>query len=308
MKLLSDWLNTLIVLGIILVIILWFKKQNLSSYYEGFVQDSRYIYKKDDQIYDDFYIEIYDRLFLPNVDVADQIDQIVEITQAGKRSVFLDVGSGTGHTVGHLQQKGHLAFGIDRSEAMVKHASDHYPECQFKCGDANLPLTYESGSFSHVLCLGFTLYEMTPVDKLAFFQNAHQWLHPGGYLVLHVVDPAKFDTIIPGGKPPILDNPQQYSKKRITDTIIDFIDYQYKGSYTFTPATSSALLRETFTDELTQNVRQHEKTLYLDPTDQIVAALGARGFVQKGLAKMQKDPHQYLYIFQRAHDLIGYKW
>ena len=40
-----------------------------------------------------------------------------------------------------------------------------------------------------------------------------------------LVDRDRFDPILPGGKPTAMSNPQRYSISRITDTMIDFIDF-----------------------------------------------------------------------------------
>ena len=58
-------------------------------------------------------------------------------------------------------------------------------------------------------------------------------MKPGGYLILHLVDREKFDPIVPGGRPPLLKNPQKYASSRISDTVIDFVDFKYRGKYDF---------------------------------------------------------------------------
>ena len=298
----KQWLLLLIVLGIILFLILLYKRQNLTPYYEGFSQDSRFTMKRDLDVYDDLYVEIYDRLMLPNKRCNFEADKIIAMTQPSKKhSVFLDVGSGTGHLAGQLQKQGYSVFGIDKSPAMVAKSEKSFPDVQVKCGDAtNEPMLYERGTFTHILCMGMTIYQFS--NKMDFFRNCYFWLMSGGYLVLNLVDLDKFDTIIPGGKPPVFKSPQQYAKKRITDTIIDFLDFEYKGSYDFSNTGNSIILKETFTDTLTKNVRQNEMTLHMEKMDQIMKMATYCGFIAQGQANMQEctgDEYQYICILER---------
>jgi hypothetical protein len=145
--------------------------------------------------------------------------------------------------------------------------------------------------------MGMTLYEFD--NKHDFFSNCYFWLKSGGYLVLHLVDRNKFDTIIPGGKPALLSNPQNYSEKRIKDTIIDFIDFEYKAKYDMND--SKMTLKETFTDGLTKNVRQNEFSFYMEDTKQILSLAASVGFLVKGYATYNElgDDNQFIYILER---------
>jgi hypothetical protein len=145
--------------------------------------------------------------------------------------------------------------------------------------------------------MGLTIYEFD--NKREFFNNSYFWLKSGGYLVLHLVDKNKFDTIIPGGKPSLLSNPQSYTEKRIKDTIIDFIDFEYKATYDFN--NSQVTLKETFTDGLTKNIRQNEFRLYMDETKDILILAVNAGFLVKGYATYKElgDENQYIYILER---------
>ena len=138
------WFQTLVLLGIAMVLVLLYKRQNLSPFYEGFTQDAPFVSKYDQDIYDDFYVQIYDRLFLSDKMGVHIADKFIEMTQpAPNKSVFLDIGSGTGHVVSHLQKNGYTAYGVDKSMAMVKHSSDKFPDIHIKQGDAMEPMIFE---------------------------------------------------------------------------------------------------------------------------------------------------------------------
>lgn len=291
------WMNLMIILSIILIAIYFYKKQNLAPFYEGFSQDSRFVSKFQDDKYDDFYVKIYDSIMVPKKRVDYEISKIIEMTEPNKKSVFLDIGSGTGDLVSSLHSKGHKVFGIDKSKSMVDQSEKKYPDVQVKCGDVKETMIYESNTFTHILCMGLTIYEFD--NKRDFFSNCYFWLKSGGYLVLHLADRKKFDTIIPGGKPTLLSNPQSFSEKRIKDTIIDFIDFEYKSTYDIN--NTNVVLKETFTDGLTKNVRQNEFTLYMNETNDILKLAASVGFLMKGYATYKElgDENQYIYILER---------
>jgi SAM-dependent methyltransferase len=291
----------LIYVGILLALLIWYRNQNLAPYYEGFSQDAHFVYKEDADIYDNFYVEIYDRLMKPDILAPFFVDQIIKETIPNPSYAnFLDIGSGTGHLVNRLQSQGFRVYGIDKSETMVKKTEELFPEALIRCGDVQEPMLFEKGTFSHILCVGLTFYQFQ--DKVQFFKNCYYWLQPGGYLILHLVDRNRFDTIVPGGKPPLLDSPQQYAKSRITDTAINFIDFQYAASYRFSDKDKTATFKEVFTDDLTKNVRQNELVLYMDEPAATLQIAARCGFLVKGSANMKSaigDENQYLYTLER---------
>ena len=297
----DSWFSILLFLAIIMIIIIWFKRQDLSPYYEGFTQDSSYVFKYGKDTFDEFYAEIYNKLMEPEKTCKYQIEKIIEMTNPSKeKSCFLDIGSGTGEIAGQLTEKGYNVYAIDNSQAMTRYIEKKYPIIQTKCANVKNSMTYEKESFSHIICNGLTIYLFK--DKNTFFRNSFFWLKSGGYLILHLVDPKQFDTIVPGGKPKLLDNPQEYSEKRITDTVIDFIDFKYRGNYQFNKD-DKVIFKETFTDELTKNVRQQETEYYMNPIDDILKIASYNGFIphaQVNLSECCSDKHQYIVILERT--------
>lgn len=303
------WLQTLAFLALCMVLVLLYKRQNLAPYYEGFTQNSRFVLKQQADIYDEFYVDIYDRLMLPNQRCEYEVSKIIEMTQPSKKhSVFLDIGCGTGHGLRQLQSRGYTVYGLDQSPTMVNYAMERNPDVPVRCGDAMEPMIYERNSFTHIMCTGLTIYHFP--NKFDFLRNCYFWLLPGGYLVIHLVDRDRFDTIVPGGKPPLLQSPQKYAKQRITDTIIDFVDFEYKASYKFDETDTAGQRRvtflETFTDDLTKNVRQNETVFYMEDVQTILRMASMCGFLVQGKAVMKEcgDEFQYLYILERPQSLV----
>jgi len=290
-------LQILIILACIFILLSLYNHYYVTKL-EGFQQSTKYVLRENENIYDNFYTQIYDDLMLPQNSNEYTVSKVIEMTEPSKYySVFLDVGSGTGHTVESLREKGYQAYGIEQSKTMVGFSQTKFPEISVKCGNVKDPITYDRATFTHILCTELTLYEME--KKSTFFQNCYFWLQQNGYLILHLVDRNKFNTIIPSGKPALLDNPQKYTDRRITDTLIDFINFKYKSSYDFNKDNVRVLHKETFTDIKTNAVRENEKTLYMETIEETLLTASKYGFLVKGKMALENKEGEYLYILER---------
>jgi len=297
-------LKFLVILAIIFMLYKMFKSSQSSVSKEGFTQDVPFTYKKDDEIYDDFYCEIYDTIHLPKHRIGHELINVINVTQpSGFNSVFLDVGSGTGITVNELRKAGYTAYGIDKSEAMVKQSEKNFPNNDYQCADVTEPMTFEKFTFTHILCTYFTIYQFE--DKRMFLYNCNTWLQPHGFLILHLVHPEKFDTITPAAKAKLKVNPHNYESSRITDSIIEFNDFQYKANYDFKKIKDKTVsIVETFTDNATKNVRKNEQTLYMESISDILATAKYAGFAVYAKFNMKScidDKYQYIYILEKAN-------
>jgi SAM-dependent methyltransferase len=293
------WTHILCILAIIFVCVFVYNKYYAQSRVgEGFSQDSPYEVMRDSEVYDEFYVEIYDNIMKPEIRSDFEIETIVNSTFPSKKhSVFLDIGSGTGHLANKLHSQGYQVQTIDKSKAMVKYANEKYPKLNSIQGDTMDPMTFDRGVFTHILCLGMTIYEIP--DKLEFFRNCFYWLQMNGYMIIHLVDRQKFDAIVPAGKNYLLESPQRFASDRITDTIIDFESFKYNASYNFNGKTVG--FSEKIIDGKTNNVRQNERTLYMDEPNDIIYFAQYAGFIVHGAVKMTKvgDENQFIYILER---------
>ena len=84
---------------------------------EGFVQSDQFLFKTGPDVYDNFYVDIYDYLVYNNIKDQFEIGEIINATKPTETSIILDIGSGTGHHVNLLKEKGiNNVIGIDNSE------------------------------------------------------------------------------------------------------------------------------------------------------------------------------------------------
>lgn len=294
-------IKILIVLAIILACVVLARKSRTQYLgLEGFTQKEPFILKEGESIYDDFYCQIYDEIHKPEQRRDFELMTIVKSTQPSKKSIILDVGSGTGHLVNELRESGYNAYGIDKSDAMVSYSEKKFPKSDYRCETALEPMTFEKSTFSHIICSYFTIYEFQ--NRRTFFRNCFFWIQPGGYLILHLADMKKFDTITPIGKASLKENPQRFSKKRITDTVVDFPDYEYKSSFQVKENENLVILKETFKDKSSQNIRQNEHVLYMDSMETILSEAQENGFLLHSKTDMSScidDENQYIYILER---------
>jgi SAM-dependent methyltransferase len=277
----------LVVLALLALIMTLFRKKIT----EGFTQTERFVLKSDGESYDDFYAKVYDRIHLPADRVKPELEQILKLTGADDNSVFLDVGSGTGETLRHLADSGAQCVGIEKSAAMVAQSKEK-TDAPVKVADVLEPMAFERASFTHILCLYQTIYEIA--NKPAFFTNCRYWLRGGGYLVIHLVEKDRFNTVVPVGTPMLIDNPQKYASQRIVRTEVDFGNYEYVAKYDICDKCSTFV--ETFTDGPSRNIRQNERKLFMESEQDILAMAKKCGFSPVGKIVMENDEHQAFYI------------
>lgn len=257
------------------------------------------------EIYDDFYVDIYDQLVFNKNKVDFEIGKLVKLTDATEKSKFLDIGCGTGHHLSNLKANGFVSLvGIDLSPSMINKAKENYPDLNFINEDVLNGNIFPPESFTHITCFYFTIYYIQ--NKQKFFENCMKWLIPGGFLAVHLVNRDKFDPIIPAGNPFNVVSPQKYAKKRITTTTVKFDDnMEYKSNFnmkdTITYNAPNAFMIETFKNMKNGNVRKNEHKLYMNTQADILDIAKDLGFIIH--AKLDLMPcqyeSQYVYVLQK---------
>tara|TARA_B100000989_G_C19433916_1_gene424282 strand:- start:41 stop:976 length:936 start_codon:yes stop_codon:yes gene_type:complete len=292
---LNIWCKTALFLTIILVILLLINKHVPKI--EGFTQREKFVVKEGTDVYDGFYTSIYDDLVLDKVKNDFEIGEIKRLII--KKGRVLDVGSGKGHHVNLLNNAGYEAEGVDISPAMIESAKEKYKQHTFKNGDVMETMLYPANSFSTVTCMYFTIYYMK--DKNRFLQNVYRWLMPGGYFVIHLVNRDKFDPILNAADPLHIVSAQKHAKKRITNSLVKFKDFQYKANFDLDKSQNLANFEETLKDDKSGHVRQNRHKLYMEPQKHILSIAKNIGFILKGKIDMVSTQYhnQYLYLLYK---------
>ena len=268
-----------------------------SSTREGYEQNDRFLFKESTEIYDDFYSEIYDHLVFNNVKDDYEIGQIKNKTTPSSKSVVLDVGCGTGHHVGKMARSTDNSLdiiGVDISPSMISKAKLNYPDYNFMVGNALDYDQFQPNTFTHILCLYFTLYYFE--NKRKFFNNCMEWLMPGGTLIVHVVNREKFDPILPPGNPLYIVSPQKYAKKRITSTKITFNEFVYSSDFELDAPNNMAMFHEKFKFN-DGKVRKQEHKLYMESETDIITMAQDAGFLIHGKIDLLECAYEYQYLY-----------
>ena len=293
---LSNFGKILLFIAFLLILIVFFKSYRPIK--EGLIVNDKVLYKEGENVYDEFYANIYDYLVFSDVKNDFEIGSIINSTSPTYTSVIADIGCGTGHHVSKLSEKNLNVIGIDISPSMIKKAKEDYPDGTFKVGDALNKNLFEFGTLTHVLCLYFTIYYFK--DKRQFFDNCMDWLMPGGYLIVHLVDREHFDPILPPGNPLYIVSPQKYAKERITKTKISFTDFVYNANFSLDKESNLGLFDEKFKFN-DGKIRKQQQKLYMDDVTNIVNMAMESGFNLLAKVDLVKCAYenQYLHIFYK---------
>jgi SAM-dependent methyltransferase len=291
----SLWGKVLIFIVLLLLLVLVFKGIKPNKIVEGFEQNDQFLFKSGPEIYDDFYADIYDYLVFNNLKDEYEVGEIINKTSPSSKSKILDIGSGTGHHVASLASKGLDVIGIDISPSMVKKAKENFPDYKFQVGNALKNNEFDPESFTHILCMYFTIYYIQ--DKKTFFDNCFKWLMRGGYMIIHLVDRELFDPILPPGNPLLYVSPQRYAKERITSTKVKFTDFSYSADFQLDDKNDKALFVEKFKNDSDGKVRKNEHVMYMESIPDILSEAQSSGFIVESQIDLLQCQYEYQYLY-----------
>jgi SAM-dependent methyltransferase len=299
------WFRHLLTISFIIIVYYVHKKYvdetHLLYEIEGFSQSKSYIFKKDDECFDEFYIEMYDTIYNNYNTIPLEMEHIIKNTEIDFNSKILILDSKTGLMVNEFDNYKYDCYGIEKSKNMFDYCNKMYPNLKIDQGNILKPLAVTSNSFSHVISNNFNLYNYK--DKYSIFKNVYYWLNPNGYFIVHLIDPNNFDTIMPVAKPCIYKNVQKFVNKRIKRCDVNFLGFKYNSEYIF-KNNNKLLLKEKFTDKQTNHVRDQERTLYLESINNIISIAKKAGFHVHGQVSMKDingDNNQFIYFFEKIH-------
>ena len=165
---LSDFGKLLMLIILLLITVVIFKK--IIPVKEGMVTtDTTFSFFEGNELYDDFYANIYDHLVYNNIKNSYEVGIIINSSTPNETSIIADIGCGTGHHVAELSSKNLNVIGIDISPSMIEKAktTNTSDASKFRVGDGLDNYLFTYNSLTHILCLYFTIYYMK--DKMKFF-------------------------------------------------------------------------------------------------------------------------------------------
>lgn len=287
---------------------------------ENFDNKDKFIIKYGDQIYDKFYVDNYNKIFLDEKRNMRILEEIYKLP--GEKNI-LDIGCGTGFIV-YLLSKNFNVIGIDKSKYMTDFAKQKYSIDNFKTEDFFNINTMNYNKFTHIVCVNRTIYEFK--DKKKFFDICNDLLEFNGFLIIDLIDNYEFKPFIMRDQNKILHNPEKYDMK-ITQIVVklsndlEFVSkYKLKNSDSDTDITNytnkGSLIKDlkshddsadlTYFQEFknfkTNKIRKNQLYLYIPEKKYIINLAKSKGFSVYKI-KSFKDigyKHENLYLFQKT--------
>ena len=269
---------------------------------EGFIDKKQdFVIYTENDIYDDFYSKLYDKLLLDDDKLNFEINYIFKNIQNQnqiKNYNVLDIGCGTGEHINKITNLNIKCIGIDTSKSMIAKSQNKFPKSSFKLANAINSLEFPEHAFSHILCLYFTIYYFK--DKRHFLENCFYWLKPNGVLILHLVNIKKFNIIAPNAKP------FTKSHKSSNQNIILFDTFKYSSNFISDPNINfntlrldepNVLFKEIFKFKDTNKVRINEHKLYMSSQNAIINSALEIGFILKTYVEIKVDTCSYNYLY-----------
>jgi len=288
----------------IFLAVLIFLMYGLTVWYtsvEGF-EDGKSEELHDSEIYDEMYASIYDSLWNSNERIKYEEVSMQDISLADRETSsvrVLDMCCGTGTHAQFFRDLGVSYIGVDTSDAMMTKARERCPSAKFNKGDVTLPQLYSPKSFSHCLLLGFSIYMFQ--NPRIISDNAYQWLQPGGYFVVHLVDPDKFDPLHDLSSPFAAFSLQKYNIERQTESVVYFDKFKYTGKLKKKADEDDASYDEVFSyyDPSNNNgvkYRENKLSMYMPSKERMINIIRTSGFTHVETVDLVRCGKEYQYL------------
>ena len=298
-------LHKIFLIMLITVFIYLVNKRTLEyEYYEDMTSGKRFESKFDDNVYDAFYSKYYDDIYENKERDVAQLKIIVSYAKNKKFVKMLDIGCGTGYHVHLLNKMKYDVVGLDKSKHMIEKAQSKYNDCEFIVGNILVNNLFDYNSFTHLLCLNKTIYNIKDKDK--FFDNCSLLLTADGLLIIHLIDRDKFKPFILPKNDNVLHNPENYNNAISTNVIKFDKNMEYVSHYEVLNNSNSldpySCYHEKFENLETHNIRKNTINLYMPTIDEIVTIAFIKGFVIKDKKSLESVGHtnEFLYIMKKA--------
>jgi ubiquinone/menaquinone biosynthesis C-methylase UbiE len=271
-------------------------------------------------IYDANYARLYQTIVeqpkqhLVHFEVEDLIAR-TRLREYGTKATVVDLGCGTGAHLNKLAKELPDAqfYGVDQSPPMLavarKKVRSHGGRVRLMQADMNDADALYKGMCTHLVCYYFSFYYTK--SSRTFFENAHKWIQPNGYLCVHLVDPYKFDPVPEVANPLRGISLQRYHDQRKTGAKVIIkqsttssttpTNRIYTCNFEHQPKTRTAVFTESIIDPHKERVRRHTTTLHMPHHEAVVQSARKAGFRLRHVTSLLEigDEYEFLCYLQR---------
>ncbi len=269
---------------------------------EGFENESSVTYEDPEEIYDDIYASIYDLLWhsKDRIDYESVSIQDIALADSHTKDVrILDMCCGTAPHACFFKNLGVDYVGVDISEAMLAKAREKCSLATFQKNDVSQIHLFPPKSMSHCLLLGFSVYQFENPKILS--DNAYHWLKPGGYFIVHLVDPDKYDPLLSLASPFASFSLQKYALERQTESHIYFDKFKYIGRLKKEKDVDQATYEETLAyydkdDNGGNKYRENKNHWFMPSKERMLDIFKSSGFRPVELVDLVRCGNEYQYL------------
>ena len=263
---------------------------------EGF-EDTSITLEEPEKIYDSLYASIYKDLWHPQLNYEEvSINDIALAEQTISTVKVLDMCCGVAPHACWFKNLGVEYTGVDISSDMLEKARKECPSAKFQKGDITTASLFSPKSFSHTLLLGFSIYEFQ--NSKMIFDNAYLWTQPGGFLIVHLVEPDKYDPLLDLASPFAAFSIQKYSLERQTKSEIYFNKFKYTGNFRKKKNNDETTFEEvmTFYDPKDVKYREQIHRWTMPSLDRMIEIAKTSGFRLKEKVHLVSASKEYQYL------------
>lgn len=257
-------------------------------------------FEDPEDVYDPEYASIYNQLWHSEDKLQYERVSIQDIVLADKSTSsvkVLDMCCGTAPHACWFRQLGVDYIGVDIAEGMLGKAREGCPSAKFIKGDVSQVQLFPPKSKTHCLLLNFSVYMFENSRVVA--DNAHHWLQPDGSLVVHMVDPDKFDPVLDLASPFAAFSLQKYSVSRKTDSEIYFDKFKYTGRFNKKSGEDTATFDETlkyYNKTGAGGFRENKHRWNMPSKERLINIIQTAGFRHVETVNLVRCKKEYQYL------------
>ena len=274
-----------------------------SSSIEGFEGGESITLEDPEKYYDQTYAAIYKALWHSKQKLEYEQVSFQDICLADWNTTdvkILDLCCGVAPHACWFKNMGVKYTGVDNSLPMLEQARTDCPSTTFQKGDVTLATLFPPKTFSHTFLLGFSAYMFPNIKTIS--DNAYMWTQPGGYFVVHLVEPDKYDPILDLATPFAAFSLQKYSYDRQTKSEIFFDEFKYTGIMKKKKNEEDATFDEVLTYYNPETspgkikYREQIQRWHMPDMETVIAAIKTSGFQLKEKVHLISAGKEYQYL------------